>query len=499
MKRYVLKVPNDSLVAKLVCVAFASSLVLVGFFMEPPGEIFKGLWLFITSRAVLITDYFALGSIGAAFVNAGLVMFISIGLTLLTKAPYNGATVAALFLMPGFALFGKNPVNILPFFLGVFLYARYCKEPMKKHTSAALYSTTLAPIVSDLMLLTPYSLPVRLLLAFAAGVIIGFVIVPLAKHMLQMHRGYNMFNYGFVSGIIAYLYTSIATARGLDVRVASYWHLGVDRSVLIFLLAVCAILFLLGGFFGGWRLRKYLHIMRPHGHATHDLILSDGIGVTMVNMSVVGLLCLGYILLIGGDLSGPVLGAIFTAIGFSATGAHPRNIAPIMFGVWIASSPDITAHATNPVIQLAAVFGAVALAPIAGEFGPFMGIIAGLLHFPLVYSTGGGTGGFNLYNNGFAAGLVAAIMVILLHTFLPRFGVVTQRRIMRVLLLNFRKHPHPHEAVQTNVQPEIPNRLQKAFDSMERRAHVAQHLIDDPHPAAQKEQPAHERAAEKEA
>ena len=42
-------------------------------------------------------------------------------------------------------------------------------------------------------------------------------------------------------------------------------------------------------------------------------------------------------LAIGGDLNGPTIGAILTIVGFAAYGKHPRNIVPIMLGVFIGS------------------------------------------------------------------------------------------------------------------------------------------------------------------
>lgn len=422
-------------VAKTICLSFAGGLILLGFLLDSPAGILEGLHRYITSRAVLITDYFALASMGAAFVNAGIVMLMAIGLTLIYKCEYNGSLVAALFLMPGFALFGKNPVNILPFFLGVRLYAAFQKESMCKYILGAFYSTTLAPIVSDLMLGLVMPWWASTLIAFGAGTVIGFIIVPLAKHLFQFHHGYNLFNYGFACGLIAYIFTAIARARHLTVVTEMHWQAGVAPAPLLFILSSCTVFILLGLYFSGWKLKTYLRIFRYHGHATSDQITSHGIGVTLINMGTVGLLCLGYILLIGGDLSGPIVGGIFTAIGFAAIGTHPLNLAPIMLGVWFASAPDITAHATNPAVQMAVIFGATALAPMAGEYGPFVGIIAGMLHFALVYTSASSTGGFNLYNNGFSAGIVAMVLVTLIHVFLPRFDIVTQRKMMRVLLM----------------------------------------------------------------
>jgi len=113
--------------------------------------------------------------------------------------------------------------------------------------------------------------------------------------------------------------------------------------------------------------------------------------------------------MIGGDLNGPVIGAILTIVGFSAYGKHPRNIVPIMLGVFIASLAKPWS-AADPSILLAALFGTT-LAPIAGRFGWHWGIVAGIVHSSAATSVGALHAGLNLYNNGFAAGIVAAVLV----------------------------------------------------------------------------------------
>ncbi|MBQ2383346.1 MAG: DUF1576 domain-containing protein, partial [Oscillospiraceae bacterium] len=62
-----------------------------------------------------------------------------------------------------------------------------------------------------------------------------------------------------------------------------------------------------------------------------------GAGPILLNMGVNGLIATGYILLIGGDLNGPTVGAIFTILGFSAYGKHAFNIVPVMAGVLLGS------------------------------------------------------------------------------------------------------------------------------------------------------------------
>lgn len=419
MLRYRDKTPKAHETSMLLCLGFALSLLIMGFCSATPAELISGMGRILTSRAVLFSDYFIIGGIGAAFFNAGLVMLMSIGLVRLSGARVSGGVMAALFLMPGFALFGKDAVNILPFFAGVALYCRYRSVPLRKHVIAALYSTTLTPVFSELMYGNSFYMPfaLRLPLALGAGLLCGFIIVPLAEHTVSSHRGYILFNYGFASGYIALLAAAVTRAAGASVLSAYDWMPGRPHIILYLLLGVCSALILLGFWFSGWRLSGLLKIFEITGCAPdNDTLKKMGVGHTMINMGVIGLLSSLYIILIGGDFSGPVVGAIFTAIGFAASGVQPRNFLPVLLGVWLFSCFGAYPSYAHSV-QIAAIFGAIALAPIAGEYGVFAGLAAGLFHYALVNVTGSLTGGLNLYNNGFSAGIVAMIMVTLLDTF----------------------------------------------------------------------------------
>jgi hypothetical protein len=104
-----------------------------------------------------------------------------------------------------------------------------------------------------------------------------------------------------------------------------------------------------------------------------------------------------------------VIGAIFTIVGFAAFGKHPRNIVPIMIGVFLGSLAKPW-NIDDPSILLAALFGTT-LAPIAGRFGWHWGIVAGFIHSSAALTVGPVHAGLNLYNNGFAAGIVASVLV----------------------------------------------------------------------------------------
>ena len=111
-----------------------------------------------------------------------------------------------------------------------------------------------------------------------------------------------------------------------------------------------------------------------------------------------------------------MVGAILSAFGFAAFGAHVRNYVPVLAGVFL-STLLTRFEPTTPGMQLAGIF-AVGLSPLAGQFGPIPGMLAGMLHAAIVMCTAQMYGGLNLYNNGFSAGWVAIIMVPALESFM---------------------------------------------------------------------------------
>ena len=136
-------------------------------------------------------------------------------------------------------------------------------------------------------------------------------------------------------------------------------------------------------------------------------------GATLLNMGLLGLIGSAYVALVKGDFNGPVLGGLLTLIGFGAFGKHLRNTAFVVAGIF--TSTLLFAKPLNaPGPLLAFLFGTT-LAPLAGEFGPFVGFVAGFLHLVLVQQTAAWHGGLDLYNNGFAGGLTAAFLVALIE------------------------------------------------------------------------------------
>ena len=232
----------------------------------------------------------------------------------------------------------------------------------------------------------------------------------------------NLYNIGFACGLTAMVLMPVLHAMGIDPATVSIWSGEYTRPLGAFVAGLCLFCLAAGLFFAGRPPREVLHSYRAllweTGRAPCDFLSAHGGGAVLVNMGVNGLLCLGYLLLIGGDVSGPTLGCILTVMGFSAAGKHARNILPIMAGVALGGL-TMSWSVTNPASQMAALFGTT-LAPIAGYFGPAAGVLAGFLHASVVLRTGGFVGGVNLYNNGFSGGLVAVFLFPILAS-LPHF------------------------------------------------------------------------------
>lgn len=405
---------------KVFCV-FSMALLLaagfVGMWHEDHDRLamIRGLWTIVVSRDALITDYFELAGYGAAFLNAMLVM--GMGLVLLRKEDvrFVGITMAAVFINVGYALWGKNPVNILPILLGFLIYARVQKARFSRYIYTAFFGTSLAPLMTELLFILPFNKRINLPVAIAVGALIGFILPSLSMHTASMHMGYNLFNVGFSAGIVAFAAVCVLNALGIESESMMIWRSGRPLWVGAGLCIYFLLTFLYGWYLNRRDIKGLFKIWKHPGRAVADFVLMEGAGPTLMNMAVTGLVCVAYIYLIGGDLSGPVVGAILTAFGFSAFGAHTKNFLPVLLGVFLSTFVNQFTPVT-PGMQLAAVF-AVGLCPIAGRFGPIAGIVAGMLHAAIVMCTSRMYGGLNLYNNGFSAGWVAIIMVPVLESF----------------------------------------------------------------------------------
>ncbi|MBE5873552.1 MAG: DUF1576 domain-containing protein [Lachnospiraceae bacterium] len=401
-------------------------LVIAAFVCDSPKDIVLGIRKIVISRDALITDYFELAGTGAAFMNAAIVSGICLVLVLVQKIPFTGPTLAALFINAGYALWGKNPVNILPVLLGTYVYAKVHRAHFGRYIYTALFGTCLAPLVTEILYLLPIEAPLNFVIVILVGILIGFLLPPLSAHTASMHMGYNLFNVGFSAGILAFVMVCVFRSFGLECEPVFIWQEGRSIGLVICLYLYFSAAIIIGFLMNEGNFKRLLHIFKHSGRAVADYVLMDGPGATLMNMGLVGILTTTYIVLIGGDFSGPVVGAIWMAFGFASFGAHIKSYFPVLLGVYLFTFIS-KYEPTEPGIQLAAIF-AVGISPIAGQFGPFAGILAGMLHSAIVMCTSTMYGGLNLYNNGFSAGWVAVFLVPPLESFIKHIEDSRHRR-----------------------------------------------------------------------
>lgn len=384
--------------------------IIVGLLVQPFSDICSGFVRIVKEPDFLITDYFVIGGIGAAFLNAGSITLLLLFVLYRMKMEADGHTITACCLIFGFSLFGKNVVNIWTILFGVFLYARYHRVSIKNYLYVGLYGTSLSPIITQLMQIGGLPLLPRLLLSVFVGIAIGFVLPPLSTHVHYSHKGYSLYNVGFSSGIIATVVISLFKSFGLEIDSRLIWYTGSNTFFTIILGVLFLGMIFAGFYYGGKDVGKsYLRILKCTGIGGTDYLKDEGEGPVLLNMGINGIFAVLCVLAVGGDLNGPTIGGIFTIVGFSATGKHLRNIVPIIIGVVIAGNTK-TWSLNEPGPMLALLFSTT-LAPIAGEFGILAGILAGFLQSSVALNVGIVYSGMNLYNNGFAGGLVAVFMV----------------------------------------------------------------------------------------
>lgn len=399
--------------------AVALSLILVaafGMMADGAGKTWNDLLVIQRTGSRLIQDFTTIG-IGGAMVNASLVALLGLTVVYFSSVTLAGPTIAGIYTMLGFGLFGKTPLNCLPIMAGVWAAARFAQKSMGSYSLIALFGTALGPLVTFLMfelnLPLHFSIPFGILCGFAAGTILP----ALAGAMLQLHQGYNLYNIGFTCGFFGLFAASALRAAQRMQPITISWNTE-GHIALSALIPTISVLMIITGILAQKRSPSLLfkdlrQLQRLSGRLPTDYFDAVESGAPWINMGLLGLASTLFVLVVGAPFNGPVIGGIFTVVGFGAFGKSLRNSWPLVAGVCIATlvfGKDL--GAPGPI--LAALF-VTTLAPVAGEFGIIAGLVAGFIHLFMVESTAAWHGGLDLYNNGFAGGLTATLIISILH------------------------------------------------------------------------------------
>ena len=395
----------------LMCIGLFVLLALLGDGLMPTLEGFIRLQ---SHAARLINDYTVIGGSGGALLNAAVMGLLALILVLASGVRLSGPTMAGIFTIMGFSLFGKTPVNSVPIVLGVFIASRIARKPFKNYLLMALFGTALGPIVSFIFFESGLSGIPAIVTGIAAGVLSGIVLPALGMAMLRMHEGFNLYNIGFTCGFFGLFAAAVLAGSNRDIAITVIWN-SEARAELMLLTPLVSALFIAEGLIQDGRniFKNLRRIMNLSGRLPSDFMDLVSPGAALVNAGLLGLAGSLYLFLIHADINGPVIGGLLTVIGFATFGKHAKNCWPVALGV-IAATLVFGKSLTAPGPVLGLLFGTT-LAPLAGEFGPFVGIAAGFVHLLMVERTAAFHGGLDLYNNGFAGGLTATLFVAIIQ------------------------------------------------------------------------------------
>ena len=413
--------------------AFIAGCFLVGAVCMPDrGDMFSGLWRILSQPCKISTNYFALGGYAATVLNMGLVALILLGLFCALKAPVTNVSNLAFLLTLGFCSWGINILNIWPSILGVVLYGLVKKEKLSSLANAMLFSTGIAPLITELLLRYPNPETVGFslggaCLALGVGLFIGFFLPAGLANSPKVHKGFDLYSAAVPVGMTAFLLQAVLyksmgvtlpTVDTAQLQVASRLTVNLFCGVVF---GACVVLALILGCRPGdyWKLLKapdqVPNVSGKCGNATF-----------LMNVGIYGLFILAYYNLVGASFNGVTFGLIFCMLATCDSGSHPGNVWPIMAGYvlmsllfgWLSTLAGGTfAGAINAQAILTGLCYANGLSPVADKYGWHFGILAGGMHYILVTTVPLLHGGYCLYNGGFTAAMVCLLLVPQLERF----------------------------------------------------------------------------------
>ena len=418
---------------KLVFAFLTACFLIAAVIMPDRSTMFTGLSKILSQPSKVSTNYFAVGGYAATFLNMGLVALISLLLFVVCKGTPNNVSTLAFILTLGFGSWGINILNIWPTILGVVIYALVKKEKLGGLVNAMLFSTGIAPIITDLLIRYPHAEVVGfnlagLGIALFVGICIGFFLPAGLAHSPAVHKGFDLYSAALPIGMTAFflnatLYKTLGVALPAA-PAAETLQVASQMTVNIF----CCVVFglcILFAFLLGCKPKDYWRLLSDPA-LVNNFSSTYGNATFLMNLGVYGLFILGYYNLIGATFNGVTFGVIFCMLACCNSGSHPGNVWPIMLGYVVASTvfgwlaPLVGGNFTLPVNAQAIVVGlcyANGLSPIADKYGWRYGFIAAIMHYLLVTSVPNLHGGFCLYNGGFTAALICIILVPELERF----------------------------------------------------------------------------------
>ena len=428
MKR--IKNLSESSFLKLFFAFVGVAFLVAAVCMPDRSTMFSGFWQILSQPCKVTTNYFSVGGFAATFLNMGLVALIMAALFHVTKTKVNNVSTLAFLLTLGFCSWGIHVINMWFTMLGVVVANLIKKEKFYANVNAMLFTTGVAPVISDLLVRYPNAEAIGFnqlgfALAIAVGIIVGIIVSAGLPHSPNVHKGCNLYSAALPVGMAMFFINGMLyKVMGIDLpgtvgdmTVASQSTVNILCIALFGLFVIFALA--MGGGKGYWELLK-------NRSQVANVSGTCGNAVWLMNAGVYGLFILAYYNAIGAPFNGVTFGLIFCMLCTCNSGSRPTNVWPIMLGYVVASfvtgwlSSLLGGNFTMAVNAQAIVIGlcyANGLSPICDKYGWQYGFLASMIHYCLVTLVPGLHGGFCLYNGGFTAIFVCIILVPVLEKF----------------------------------------------------------------------------------
>lgn len=431
--------------------AFLAAALAAALYTGELGEVLHGWYLIMISPCPLVTDYFAIGGLSSALLNAGACGLACWAFMVLLKGESRANTLAGYFLVVAHCFYGLNFLNMWPCFLAPFLYLDDRKLDFKKNLHVCMFATSFGPFISEFLFRYPSDVEYvfgRLqvsaygaVLAVFFAILLGYTVPAILPGAYAWHKGYNLYNGGLAFGLFGFflynlLYETLGVEAAESVTRGNPIYESFGRNYLHFsticLLCAFAVCIAVGWFLNGRSFQGYRKLLKDTGY-TSDFAEKYGMPICLVNLGCNGTLFLLYIRMItyfteGAGFTGPTLGVILAALTFNAMGQHPRNVWPIILGyqiLYLLTLLSCQLHGREITWTISTqgyingVAFATGLCPIAGRYGVRAGMLAGFVCAAMCTATGALHGGLVLYNGGFTAGIAALILVPMLEHYVP--------------------------------------------------------------------------------
>lgn len=452
MKR---KALTNSMIINGIAFSFSAIFLIAAFaaalYTGEWGSVFHNWYTIMITPCPLVMDYFEIGGLASAMLNAGACGMACFLVMALLPGESQPNTLAGYFLVVAHCFYGLNFLNMWPCFLAPFLYLKLKKLNFNNNLHICMFTTSFGPFISEFLFRytlgdayvfgTVQLTASGILLALGFSICLGFIVPAILPGAKAWHKGYNLYNGGLAFGLFGFfifnfMYRTMGLSGPEQIHCVNEIYESFDRNYRlfgsVFFLIIFALCILAGYLLNGKSFKNYKELLKDTGFSS-NFAEQYGMAPVLINIGLYGIMFLTYINLIilftpGAGFTGPTVGVILASLTFTSMGQHPKNVWPIMVGyvllyLFTLGCCELLGHEITWSISTQGYINGVAFAtglcPIVGRYGVRAGIAAGLMCASMCTATRELHGGFVLYNGGFTAGITALILIPILEHYVP--------------------------------------------------------------------------------